>query len=133
MNKEILHKEFSYRMSRSGGKGGQHVNKVATKVEVIFNVKDSSVFTNEEKEMIVEKLGNRINAKGEIQVVCQSTRSQLKNKHFATAKLIEMLENALLEKAKRKPTKIPKAVKEKRLQAKRKNKEKKEMRRKDFL
>ena len=128
MNKELLQKEFSYRMSRSGGKGGQHVNKVATKVEVVFDLVNSAVFSDEQKERIIGKLNRRINAKGEIQVVCQSTRSQLKNKNFAVAKLFEMLENALIEKAKRKPTRIPKAVKEKRLQAKRMTKEKKSWR-----
>ncbi len=128
MDKEILQKEFSYRMSRSGGSGGQHVNKVSTKVEVIFNLKDSTLFNDEQKKKIQSDLGNRINSKGEIQVVCQSTRSQLKNKNFAVAKMFDLLEKALIEKAKRKPTRIPKAVKEKRLQSKRMNAEKKSWR-----
>ena len=128
MDKEILQKEFSYRMSRSGGKGGQHVNKVSTKVEVVFNLKESDVFSDEEKAQISDKLGNRINSKGEIQVVCQSTRSQLKNKKFAVVKLIEMLADALIKKAKRKASRVPKGVKEKRLKNKRINSEKKSWR-----
>ncbi len=128
MKEELLQKEFSYRMSRSGGKGGQHVNKVETRVEVIFDLNNSAVFTDDQKERIRLQLGNKINAKGEIQVVCQSTRSQLRNKHFAIAKLIELLKNALVEKTKRKPTQISRAKQEKRLKAKRINSEKKSWR-----
>lgn len=130
MDTALLTKSFSYRMSRASGKGGQHVNKVSTRVEVIFNLENSVLFTPVEKARIYAKLGNRINSNGELQVVCQSTRSQLKNKHFAVAKLIELIEKALVRQAVRKHTKMPKAVKEKRLKSKRVLSEKKAMRKK---
>ena len=77
-----LSKEVKYRTSKSSGAGGQHVNKVATKVELIFAVKDSRVLTEHQKKVIFEKLDNRISKEGLMLLQCDETRSQLKNKEI---------------------------------------------------
>jgi ribosome-associated protein len=124
--------EISYRTARSGGKGGQNVNKVETMVEAWWHVNDSQAFTPEEKELIHHKLENRINKDGYLLVKCSETRSQLENKLIATKKLTDLVEKSLIKPKKRKPTKISKAIKEARLQSKKKDSEKKQLRRKDW-
>ncbi len=101
-------KEFQFQASRSGGAGGQNVNKVATKVELKFDVQNSSVLTQDEKQLVSEKLANRINSEGFLQVVCQDERSQLKNKELCVKRFYELLRQALTRQKKRtasKPTK----------------------------
>lgn len=115
---EIL-KEVSYKTSRSGGAGGQHVNKVETKVAISFHVGQSVFFNEAEKERISKKLQNRIDKDGFLQITAQDSRSQLKNKELAEKRLLKLIEEALFEEKKRKPTKISKAAKEKRLKVKR--------------
>ncbi len=122
--------EWVFKTSRSGGKGGQHVNKVSTKVELNFEVARSAFLTDEQKVRIAYKLSNRINKDGFLQVVSESERTQLKNKQQAIARFYELLEDALKVPKKRKPTKMPRSVKEKRLKDKKLKGEKKESRRK---
>ena len=100
-------KEFQFQASRSGGAGGQNVNKVSTKVELKFHVDNSSILTQEEKELILQKLTNRINSDGYLQVICQDERSQLKNKELCVKRFYELLRQALTRQKKRtasKPT-----------------------------
>ncbi|MBI1288125.1 MAG: aminoacyl-tRNA hydrolase [Flavobacteriales bacterium] len=126
--KEEIRKELYYRASRSSGSGGQHVNKVETRVEAIFNVSSSEVLTETQKHTLRTKLGRKLNSEGELIVSSSESRSQFKNKEIATEKLLVLLESGLKKLPKRKPTSIPKAVKEKRLKEKRFQAEKKERR-----
>jgi len=112
-------KEVSYKTSRSSGAGGQHVNKVETKVAVIFHVAGSQFLNEHEKEKLLKKLQNRIDTEGNLQIVAQESRSQYKNKALAEKKLLALIAEALKEEKKRKPTKISKAAHEKRLKVKR--------------
>jgi len=126
INKEGLQKEVIYKTSRSGGKGGQNVNKVSSKVELLFAVNDSTLFTDEEKQTLNEKLQSRFNKDGYIQVICDEERSQYLNKEKALERLINLLINALKKPKVRKPTKVSKAAKAARLEQKRLNSIKKE-------
>lgn len=123
-------KVVSFKTSRSGGKGGQNVNKVSSKVELVFNIDDAPFFTEEEKSRLKEKLTSRLDSEGLLHVVSQEDRSQLLNKHRAVLKLIAILKVGLEVQKPRKASKIPKAVKEKRLANKAQLAQKKEGRRK---
>ncbi len=122
-------KELNYRTSRSGGPGGQNVNKVETSVTVIWNVGHSNFFSPEEKEMIGTKLSNRINLDGLLQLTVSESRTQLQNKKIATERVIEMVNRCLIKPKPRKATKPSKRQVEKRIQAKKQISEKKENRR----
>ena len=128
MNKEIIQTEIQYKAVRSSGAGGQNVNKVATKVQLLFFVEQSNGLTADEKTLLTEKLANRITKEGFIMVECGETRSQLKNKELCTKRLFMLLENALKKDKKRIATKIPKSVIKKRLEDKQRNAEKKQNR-----
>jgi len=120
--------EIFFKTSRSGGNGGQNVNKVETMAEVLWLVKDSRFFTNEEKEVIQEKLKNKINKEGYLSVKSGKTRSQLENKQIALSRMEDLVAGSLIKPKKRKPTKPSKAAKEKRLDSKKRDAIKKEMR-----
>lgn len=113
--KEALIKEAIFKTSRSGGKGGQNVNKVSSKVELIFNINGSSLFTEEEKTRLEEKLSSRLDTAGNLHIVSQEDRSQLLNKQRTIIKLLSLLTMSLKVQKKRKPTKVPRAVVQKRL------------------
>lgn len=129
MNTDQLIQEFTYRTSRSGGKGGQNVNKVETKVEARFDVAASTALTAEEKEYLLEKLADKISAEGILSATNQTDRSQLTNKEKATQKLLRIVEKALVKPKKRKRVPVPAGVKEARMEAKRRVSEKKASRR----
>ena len=132
-NKEKLIDEVTFKTSRSGGKGGQNVNKVSSKVELILNVQNSSVFSEAQKVLLNEKLATRLDSEGNLHIVSQEDRSQLLNKQRAVIKLICLLTKCLQVQKERKPTKIPKSVVEKRLANKSIKSSKKENRKKPGL
>ncbi|MFC0516160.1 alternative ribosome rescue aminoacyl-tRNA hydrolase ArfB [Mucilaginibacter angelicae] len=130
--KASLQKETSYKTSRSGGKGGQNVNKVSSKVELLFSIDSSALFTDEEKLLLTEKLQNRLNKDGYVQVICDEERSQYLNKEKAIERLTSILIKALQKPKIRKPTKVSKAAKAARLEGKKIQSAKKENRKIDF-
>src|SRR5882762_12013931 len=111
LDKAALQKEITYKTSRSGGKGGQNVNKVSSKVELLFNINGSELFTEEEKLLLNDKLQNRLNKDGLVQVICDEERSQYLNKEKAMERLILLLTRSLQKPKVRKPTKVSKAIK----------------------
>lgn len=127
-NIQHLETEITFKTSRSGGSGGQHVNKVSTKVELDFDIASSRILTEEQKAVLLSKLAARVNTEGMLQIVAQAERSQLRNKKAAVEKFHELIEACFIERKKRKPTKISKAVKEKRLLAKKRKAEIKKLR-----
>jgi len=133
MHQRNFEKEFEFITSRSSGKGGQHVNKTNTKVELRFNINASEILNEQEKQILKEKLQTRINKEDILQIVSQETRSQLKNKNKCINKFYKLLEDAFKIRKKRKKTKRSFKSILKRLENKKKQSQKKDNRRKDFL
>ncbi|TXI83669.1 MAG: aminoacyl-tRNA hydrolase [Crocinitomicaceae bacterium] len=132
LNPHSLYSEIAFKTSRSGGAGGQHVNKVSTKVELIFNVWESKLLDEDHKNLISEKLSKRLDTEGALHVIVQTERSQLRNKKIALEKFHELIAQCFVVQKKRKPSKIPKAVKEKRLLNKKMKAEIKRLRSNNF-
>lgn len=127
--KDIL-KECKFKTARSGGAGGQHVNKVETKVVLYWDIAATNLFSEDIKELLLLKLVSFIDTAGVLRISSQKTRSQVKNKLDAQAKFKKLIEQALTKKKDRKPTRIPSSVKEKRIQVKRIKSEHKQNRKK---
>ena len=130
MDIDLLKTELSYKYVRSSGSGGQNVNKVSSKAELYFNVEASQVFNEDEKLKLSDFFSNRLNKDGVLVLACDESRSQFRNKAIVTQRFLELIEEGLKEEKERKSTKVPKAVKRKRLASKRKNSEKKANRKK---
>jgi ribosome-associated protein len=130
--KADLQSEVTYKTSRSGGKGGQNVNKVSSKVEILFNFDQSALFTEEEKQLLWSKLQSRLNKDSYLHVVCEEERSQYMNKEKALEKLYLILTNALHRPKVRKAVKPTKAMIAARLAKKKIQSAKKETRRNNF-
>ena len=124
--------EISFQTARSGGKGGQNVNKVETMVEAYWKVTASGFFSEDQKQMILEKLKNRINGDGYLMVKASEARTQLSNKKKALEKILTLVNQSVIKKRKRIATKPSKSVIERRLDAKKVQAEKKMRRKKDW-
>jgi len=131
-SKTDLQKEVIYKTSRSGGKGGQNVNKVSTKVELLFDIERSALFSDDEKQRLLAKLQSRLNRDGHLQVMSEGERSQYLNKERAIEKLLLILTKALHQPKKRKATKPSKAMIAARLENKKQQSAKKAGRKKNF-
>jgi ribosome-associated protein len=130
INPEILHPELLFQTARSGGKGGQNVNKVETKVELRFDVANSLLLSEEAKAVLLEKLANKLTNEGVLVLYHQTERSQLGNKDKVVKKFDALIRKSFEKPKPRKASKPTAASKEKRLQTKQRDAEVKAMRRK---
>ncbi|MCB0621195.1 MAG: aminoacyl-tRNA hydrolase [Saprospiraceae bacterium] len=129
----LLDQEVQFRFSRSQGKGGQHVNKVATRAELLFDLEASQLLSEEQKELLREKWGNRLSQEGILTVGSQEFRSQWQNRQAALLKFHDLLSQAFRPEKKRRATRTPRSAHAKRLDQKRQQAEKKSQRRKVFI
>lgn len=127
-SKEEILKAVTFKTSRSGGAGGQHVNKVSSKVELILNITEAPFFSKEQKALLLERLAGKLDRTGNLHIIAQEDRSQLANKETAIFKLLNLLAASLYVDKVRKPTKVPKSVIKKRLANKQSTAFKKELR-----
>lgn len=133
MKTDILLSELQFKAVRSSGAGGQNVNKVSSKVVLTFNLNDSKALSDEEKELLSHKLASKLTSENVLLLNCDEDRSQLRNKEIVTKRLLELIKMGLVVPKKRKATKIPRSVIEKRIKAKRNLSEIKQNRRKPDL
>jgi ribosome-associated protein len=124
--------ELDFRTSRSSGPGGQNVNKVETRVTLLFDLEASSCLSDEQKARLRERLASRINKEGVLRVVSQKHRTQKANREAALERFQLLIADALSEQAPRRPTRTPRAARKRRLEAKRRRAEIKRRRREPF-
>jgi ribosome-associated protein len=129
-DKEDIIKSVIFRTSRSGGKGGQNVNKVSSKVELVLHIPSAPFFNEQEKILLLERLSTRLDNENNLHVVSQEDRSQLLNKERCIVKMISLLKSALTVQKKRMVTKTPKSVIRQRLTNKSIVSDKKDLRKK---
>ncbi len=133
MTKQSVHipdlsSEFLFRTSRSSGPGGQHVNKVDSRVKLRFNIENSQLLTDQQKEVLQQKLENKLTTEGDLIIVSQKERSQLRNKEIAIEKFYALLAKALQPIKRRRATKPTRTSVEKRITSKKQTGEKKKWR-----
>src|SRR5919112_1817538 len=122
--------ELATRASRSGGAGGQHVNTSSTRIELLWNVRTSTVLDEETRERLLARLDTKLDGEGTLRVVASDRRSQRQNRESAEERLADTVRRALVVQKKRRPTKPSKAAKEKRISEKKRRGETKAGRRK---
>ena len=120
--------ELTFRATRASGPGGQHVNKASTKIEVLWDVSRSAALSDTQRQRILDKLSNRIDAGGVLRVTAGARRSQLQNRMAAVERLNDLVRRALAKPKPRKRTKVPKRTREERLAEKKRRSETKQQR-----
>ena len=133
METEKIITELNFKAVRSSGPGGRNVNKVASKVVLTFDLNNSQALNEEEKALVESKLATKLTSENLLILNCDEDRSQLKNKTIVTKRFLELIEKSLIVPKKRKTTKVPKAIVEKRLKDKSAVSEIKENRKKPKL
>ena len=133
MDKEILQKELEFSAVRSGGPGGQHANKVSSKVIVLIDIENSQALSEKEKMRLFDKLSSKLNKKNQLMLTCDESRSQHQNKQIVTNRLVTLIDAALKKEKMRIPTKVRKVEKTRRMEAKKKRGLKKTLRQKPKL
>ena len=118
MNKEKIINELKFKAVRSSGAGGQNVNKVSSKVVLTYDLNASQALSEEEKELLYAKLKSKLTLENVLIINCDEDRSQLKNKEIVIKRFLDLITKSLVVPKKRKPTKIPRSVIEKRLKNK---------------
>jgi ribosome-associated protein len=129
---ELLHPELNFSASRSGGPGGQNVNKVNSKITLRLDIANSTILSADEKAILLDKLASRLTADGELILIAQDKRSQLQNKESAIVKLEQLLTKAFTKRKARKATKPSKSSVRERIKKKKQQSEKKQWRQKPF-
>ncbi|HAO14594.1 MAG TPA: aminoacyl-tRNA hydrolase [Tenacibaculum sp.] len=130
MNKTIIFRELSFKTVRSSGNGGQHINKVASKVVLNFFIQTSQGLSKSEKELILKNLSNKISCNGVLRMSAQSTRSQHRNKELVIIRFFSLLAQATIISKPRRKSLYNKKLHQKRLKAKKHLSEKKDIRKK---
>lgn len=130
MDLEQIKNELEYTAVRSGGPGGQHANKVSSKVVLTFDLENSKALTDHEKIKLADALSNKLNKQGRLILTCDHSRSQHKNKEIVNQRFITIISSALKKEKKRIPTKVGQLKKKKRLDEKKKHSFKKSLRQK---
>ena len=115
--------ELTFRATRAGGPGGQHVNTSSTRVEVTWNVRTTTALDDAQRARVLEKLANRIDDEGTLRITASSSRSQYRNRQDVGERLAELVRDALKVAKPRRKTKMPRAAREARLQAKKRRAE----------
>lgn len=133
MDAQKIISELNFKAVRSSGAGGQNVNKVSSKVILSFDLNASQGLSDEEKALIAKNLATRLTSENVLILNADDDRSQLKNKEIVTRRFLELIQKALIVPKKRKATKVPRSVIEKRIRAKRNQSEIKQSRKKPNL
>ncbi|MBT8177928.1 MAG: aminoacyl-tRNA hydrolase [Eudoraea sp.] len=130
MDKQEILRELQFRAVRSSGPGGQHANKVSSKVELNFNLKDSKSLTESEKDRLAQFFKNRLSQAGILVLQCDETRSQHQNRSLLIRRFLKLLNTGLKKPKPRKPTRPKRSAVLKRLEYKKKQAQKKQQRQK---
>lgn len=133
MNTENITKELNFKAIRSSGAGGQHVNKTSSKIELTFDLENSVVLNDYEKEILKEKLSSKLTKENTLILFCEETRSQHRNKEIAIKRFLELIKKSLIRPKKRRTTKPSRSTVKKNTESKVRNSVKKALRKKPRL